>query len=1523
MGASFGSQGGLAAFWSKYAEGADLQKDPHVARASDGKTPLAYAASIGDVDACRLLLDRGAQSRFLITAPDSAGRTPLWHAASGGHAAVLRLLIGRGAPPTDYGAEPCALYKAASTGDADALKRLLAGRQGFDDELPYRSQAAWPTRSYAGVVLAAARAGSLVLTRLLLDSWPAPLPAAEDEDERRKKGAWSCPQHERDTVIFAGAYHPLAHVAAFCAAESGSVELVRYLLERKPKKPPRAEGEEEEEEEEEEAPKEGPGGLLVSKRPLPLHGAAGAGRLEVLRFLVEERKEPVRVLARQLGTPLNLAARYGHLEAVRYLLDRGAGARDGEPPADREGEDEDRGRGSDGPWPSLLEAAAGGHAEVIELLLDRGADANARGVISRERSELEPASALELAAERGHAACVQLLAKRGADVAGRGPYAALLAASEGHVDVLKVLAALGVSLVAPLRADKAAPKQQNNRNQARGAGQGGAGRGGRRAAPKAAHAGPQRGARGGRAAIHAAAGSARPACVRALLEMGVPPSLPSKPVGGAGAGFTPLHLAASCDKEVLGLGRGSPPEGDEPLHAAARALLESDVLETVRVLLDAGADLEAKDGDRGNTPLLAALSHGAPDAVVLELLARGASVHAANKGAWQALNLASRSSSGAVVRAILERKPDLGNCPRNEGDDASDAPGPPTQTALRNPAAMKELLAAGAPTDGLLAQAFLYKCDDETIRVLLDAGADPNEAIYWGSPLHLACGCGPYDGTGYSDRMYCKARPLPIVQLLLDKGADVNMEVLDLGTPLAWAVLTAGGAKKEEDLATVRLLLQRGAKVDCVRKRNSANAPPGGEPLHEACGHYEGSALLVDALLQAGASLDAQNEEGMPPLGAARSVSIRSHLIRLETEAYSKGGLPRPPVLRGVPQRAKELSMHRNLHRDPRLYGKAGGFLKAAAGVAKDGLLEELRACLDLALHCEGTFWTGDFAPALGAASGPRGGAMRALVNGALRVLSLEGRLALRKFRGRNMRLSGEEDDGGEEDPEGAQGAAPEEGETALHAACRHGFRLAALRLAEAAPASALDAADGKERTPLLNAVSHGPAMLDVCVRLMQRGADPARTIGQGPNRKMVVQAHPDVTFQAALKRAGGLRDAFFSHAPEDASFARRLLQGLEAAHVTCALDDATEADEAAGLRKAQALIFVVSAAGAASARCRAQLAAARRLGRPVYPVWREKCALDDQLQGALMKQQFADLSTDALFASGLPPFALTLAQRLATGGAGGTSAAGQQEALAQAAAALLASPGARCALADPAPFLFVWCHAAVRAPQHSSPRLKLLLSEGARGQDAAFAGQFVRGLAHRGRRCWLECSGGGAQRPQSAGGAASGDEGTQAVVKCAAFVPLLSPAALADPLLRDRFQLAELNKRPLKPVVVSELQVLEGLFPDAEPYVYITKGNVALLSNLEALVQSLPSLAASAAASAAAAAAPRPASAGRAAPGAAAGQLPAASDIPALERAAAERRERLARARRRAEELRAAAAAGGGAGGSKACSIS
>jgi ankyrin repeat protein len=105
---------------------AHLDARPELATtvADDGVTLLHRAAWFGRLDACTLLLDRGAGAGAVSR--DEVEQTPLHMAAQRRHADVCELLIARGAPPDAQQAQGfTALHLAAYLGDEDLAILLL------------------------------------------------------------------------------------------------------------------------------------------------------------------------------------------------------------------------------------------------------------------------------------------------------------------------------------------------------------------------------------------------------------------------------------------------------------------------------------------------------------------------------------------------------------------------------------------------------------------------------------------------------------------------------------------------------------------------------------------------------------------------------------------------------------------------------------------------------------------------------------------------------------------------------------------------------------------------------------------------------------------------------------------------------------------------------------------------------------------------------------------------------------------------------------------------------------------------------------------------------------------------------------------------------------------------------------------------------------------------------------------------------------------------------------------------------
>lgn len=233
-----------------------------------------------------------------------------------------------------------------------------------------------------------------------------------------------------------------------------------------------------------------------------------------------------------------------------------------------------------------------------------------------------------------------------------------------------------------------------------------------------------------------------------------------------------------------------------------------DDLESVRLLIAAGADVNASN-DLGATPLWAASQNGSV-AIVRELLAAKADPNAALLAGETPLMVAARSGKAGVVELLLAK---------GANPDVKATRG---QTALmwavaqRHPTVVKQLLDKGAnvharseswtqmmavpphgyppynrqiPHGACTPLLFAARVGDiESARLLLAAGANPNDRDAWGvSATVLAA------HSGFRD----------IAALLLEKGADPN------SAEAGFSALHIAIFRRDRQL--VSMLLERGA----------------------------------------------------------------------------------------------------------------------------------------------------------------------------------------------------------------------------------------------------------------------------------------------------------------------------------------------------------------------------------------------------------------------------------------------------------------------------------------------------------------------------------------------------------------------------------------------------------------------------------------------------------------------------------------------------------------------------------------
>ncbi|RVD89722.1 uncharacterized protein DFL_000717 [Arthrobotrys flagrans] len=199
-------------------------------------------------------------------------------------------------------------------------------------------------------------------------------------------------------------------------------------------------------------------------------------------------------------------------------------------------------------------------------------------------------------------------------------------------------------------------------------------------------------------------------------------------------GWTGVHLAAYAGvyESMTGmLDRSADLEakdkwGRTPLMWAVRNGHEA----VVRLLVDRGADLEAKNNTWGQTSLMSAAENG-HEAVVRLLVGRGANLEAKDRWGQAPLMSASRNGYEAVVRLLVDRGADL---------EAKDKWGrtPLMSAAWNGHEAVRLLVDRGADLEAkddsgrtplMLAAVDGYEA---VVRLLVDRGADLEAKNYWG-----------------------------------------------------------------------------------------------------------------------------------------------------------------------------------------------------------------------------------------------------------------------------------------------------------------------------------------------------------------------------------------------------------------------------------------------------------------------------------------------------------------------------------------------------------------------------------------------------------------------------------------------------------------------------------------------------------------------------------------------------------------------------------------------------------------------
>jgi ankyrin repeat protein len=301
-------------------------------------------------------------------------------------------------------------------------------------------------------------------------------------------------------------------------------------------------------------------------------------------------------------------------------------------------------------------------------------------------------------------------------------------------------------------------------------------------------------------------------------------------------------------------------------------------LELARILLEAGAAVDAIEGELGWTALMNAVSNGDIDAVRL-LVEAGANVNQAASNGDTPWNLARRWGHPEIA-ALLEQAGAVE--PADVGTDLHRA------ILWGKTEAVSNLLAHGADANAqdsqgrsALIAAMTHWGKEEIVRLLLDHGADLHAVGQDGSPLLMdAVQPGPCRseqraivrllierGADVSARGYAKISPLimaaeepdeEIVRLLLDAGADVNEADFEGTTALKNAAWMGNNA-------TAALLLERGANVN-ARTITLPNPEYYGGATALITAATSGHLEMVRLLLDRGADIHAQDDAGTTAL---------------------------------------------------------------------------------------------------------------------------------------------------------------------------------------------------------------------------------------------------------------------------------------------------------------------------------------------------------------------------------------------------------------------------------------------------------------------------------------------------------------------------------------------------------------------------------------------------------------------------------------------------------------------------------
>ena len=315
------------------------------------------------------------------------------------------------------------------------------------------------------------------------------------------------------------------------------------------------------------------------------------------------------------------------------------------------------------------------------------------------------------------------------------------------------------------------------------------------------------------------------------------------------------------------------------MTADVQIISKEKFLEFAKLLIDAGADVNAKDND-GLTALMVAANNRNSE-VVQELINAGADVNAKSFVGMTALMFAAKKGDSKITKALMNAGADV-----NAKDMNGSTPLIYAATSNKNPEVIRTLVELGADVNA----------KDNEGNTALSIAKQENA-----SPEIIKLLTGK--NTNFLDVNWWKTATLEDVKTEIANGADVNLEVKYdethstpiLGMAIAKFIMNPNDSNNDENYKIIELLIDAGADVN-AKMKNVYVSLKEEIPLlifAFAAKNYK-SIKVMEKLIDAGADINMQGGHILfkqSPLMSSSEIEKTKFLIEsgVDVNAYSEG----------------------------------------------------------------------------------------------------------------------------------------------------------------------------------------------------------------------------------------------------------------------------------------------------------------------------------------------------------------------------------------------------------------------------------------------------------------------------------------------------------------------------------------------------------------------------------------------------------------------------------------------------------